>query len=125
MSMTVKLLLLKSGEYLISDIKEGYLQDTLVCYMLENPCLISSDGSYKKEDGSSEENQTKLNIILQSWPVLSKDTTIELIPDWVITIVNPSDELKKIYETQVLEIRKHEINQTIVLSEQSDSNQSD
>jgi hypothetical protein len=123
--MTIKLLLLKSGEYLISNVKEGYLENTLVCYMLENPCLISSDGSYKKEDKLSKDSQTKLNIILQSWPVLSKDTTIEIIPDWIITIVNPNDELKKIYETQVLEIKENEINQTIILNEQSNTNQSD
>ena len=64
-------------------------------------------------------------MLFRSWPVLSKDTTIELIPDWIVTIVEPNDNLKKIYETQVLGKEENETNQTIVLSQQSDSDQSD
>ena len=121
--MTVKLIVLKSGESIVSDVKEGFYEDKLVCYVLEKPCTVSVNGTYKildEEDGGS-----RVSISLQSWPSLSKDTTIEIIPDWIVTIVDPKDELKTMYETQVLGINENEINQVAVFTEQSDSYQSD
>ena len=124
--MTVKLILLKSGENIISDVKEGFYEEKLVCYILDKPCSVTLNGTYKILDDNEEEEEstTKYSISLQPWPVLSKDTTIELIPDWIVTIVEPNDNLRKIYETQVLGKEENETNQTIVLSQQSDSDQS-
>lgn len=116
--MTVKLVMLKSGESIISDIKEGFFEEKLVCYILEKPCTVTVNGTYKilnEEDGGN-----RVSISLKQWPPLSKDTSIELIPDWIITIVEPNDELKKMYENQVLGTEENEINETAVFSEQSD-----
>jgi hypothetical protein len=33
---------------------------------------------------------------------LSKDTTIEIVPEWIVTLVEPNSQLKEMYETQVL-----------------------
>ena len=121
--MTVKLIVLKSGEKIVSDIKEGFYEDKLICYILDKPCSVSINGSYKILDG--EDNENRVSISLHSWPSLSKDTTIELIPDWIVTIVEPKDELKEMYETQVLGIKENEIDQNIVLTEQPDSDKSD
>jgi hypothetical protein len=123
--MTVKLAVLKSGENIISDIKEGFVGEKLVCYILEKPCIVSVNETYRiLEDEDKNINGNKVSISLNSWPSLSKDTTVELIPDWIVTIVEPNDQLKKMYETQVLGI-KDETNQIIVTDEQSNSNQSD
>ena len=122
--MTVKLVLLKSGEKLVTDIKEGFFEDKLVCYLLEKPCTVSINGSYKildDEDGSKD----RVSISLQTWPSLSKQTTIEIPPDWIVTIVELKDELKEMYETQVLGIGENNNDQNIIINEQSDSDQSD
>jgi hypothetical protein len=121
--MTVKLAILRSGENIISDIKEGFYQDKLVCYILENPCKVTINGSYKILDQENNENQ--YSISLTRWPILSKDTTIEIIPDYIVTLVEPVDNAKKLYETQVLGIEEDETNQSIAIDEQSDSDQSD
>ena len=121
--MTVKLILLKSGEKIVSDIKEGFYEDKLVCYILDRPCSVSVNGAYKILD--NEDNEDRVSISLHSWPSLSKDTTIELIPDYIVTIVEPKNELKEIYETQVLGIVKNENDQTDAFNEQSDSDKSD
>jgi hypothetical protein len=118
--MTIKLLILKTGENIISKVKEGHLEDKFICYVLENPCIIS----YNSQSLNSSISN-KLNIILQCWPILSKDTTVELPPDSVITIVEPKDEVKNIYETQVLEIEKNEINQIDLLDESASLSQPD
>lgn len=120
--MSVKLVVLKSGENIISEIKEGYFEQKLVCYILDKPCTISVNGTYKiLNDEDDAEN--KVSVSLNSWPSFSKQTTIELVPDWIITVVDPIDSLKKMYETQVLGI-KNENNQTISIIEQSNSDQS-
>jgi hypothetical protein len=120
--MTVKLVLLKSGENIVSDIKEGFYEEKLVCYILEKPCTVSINGTYKILD-DKEDTGNRVSISLHSWPSLSKDTTIELVPEWITTIVEPKDELKKMYETQVLGIEEND--QSNSTDEQPDSDQSD
>jgi Uma2 family endonuclease len=117
--MTVKLVLLKSGEHLVSEIKEGYFENKLICFILDRPCKVLINGSYRIGD------EEKVSISLNSWPALSEDTTVELSPDWVVTVVEPNDQLKKMYETQVLGIKQYENNQSDLPDEQSDSYQSD
>ncbi len=121
--MTVKLVLLKSGENIVSDVKEGLYEDKLVCYILEKPCTVTVNGTYKILD--EDDGGNRVSISLHPWPSLSKETTIELIPDWIITIVDPKDELEKMYQTQVLGIDENELNQNISINEQPDSDQSD
>lgn len=118
--MTIKLAVLKSGENLISDIKEGYFNEELVCFLLDKPCTIEINGSYRVV---GEDN--KLSISLKSWPMFSKQTTVEIIKDWIVTLVDPSDEVKEMYTQQVLGEAQNETNQSNLSNEQSDSNQSD
>jgi hypothetical protein len=119
--MTVKLAILKSGENIISDIKEGFYEERLVCYILENPCKVTINGSYKILDQQNDDNQ--YSISLNKWPILSKDETIELVPDWIVTLVDPADSLKELYETQVLGIKEND--QSNSIDKQLDSDQSD
>jgi hypothetical protein len=123
--MTVKLVLLKSGEKLISDVKEGFFEEKLVCYLLEKPCTISINGTYKVLD--EEDGGNKVSISLHSWPAFSKQETIDIIPSWIISLVEPSDEIKEMYENEVLLIKKEEKenDQSIVFTEQPDSDQQD
>jgi hypothetical protein len=125
--MTVKLVLLKSGEKLISDIKEGFVEDTLVCYLLEKPCTMSINGTYKILDEDGVKGGNKVSVSLQSWPSFSKQETIEISPDWIVTIAEPTDEIKETYENQILGIDKEEKenDQSIMFTEQSDSDQQD
>jgi hypothetical protein len=117
--MTVKLVLLKSGEKLISEIKEGFLEEKLVCYLLEKPCTISINGTYKILDEEGIDGGNKVSVSLQSWPSFSGQETIEISPDWIITIVEPSDEIKETYENQILELNKEEKDndQSIIFTE--------
>jgi|LakMenEpi03Aug12_release.lakeMendotaPanAssembly.Ray.scaffolds.fasta_scaffold1033747_2 hypothetical protein len=123
--MTVKLVLLKSGEKLISDVKEGFIEEKLICYLLEKPCTISVNGTYKVLD--EEDGGNKVSISLHSWPAFSNQKTIEIPPSWIVTLVEPSDEIKEMYENQVLGLNKEEKenDQSIVFTEQPDSDQQD
>lgn len=126
--MAVKLAILKSGENIISDIKEGFLGDKMVCYILKDPCLIEINGTYdvKYLDYENEDEELtapKVSISVSRWPALSDDSTVEVSADWITTVVNPSEEVKKAYAKALGE--ENEFDQTIVFSEQSDSDQQD
>jgi len=123
--MSVKLVLLKSGENIVSEIKEGYYEEKLICYILEKPCSITINGTYRILDEEDlGEDKNKVSVSLNSWPPLSNQSTVELSPDCVVTIVEPIDRLKKMYETQVLSIGENDNDQSISTNEQSDSDQS-
>jgi hypothetical protein len=124
--MTVKLAILKSGENIISDIKEGFFEEKLVCYLLDKPCSIVVNGSYRVlDEQENDETKNRVSISLKSWPSLSDQTTIEIVPDWIVTLVEPNEQLKKMYEEQVLGIEQNEINENVGITERSNSDQSD
>ena len=126
--MAVKLAILKSGENIVADIKNGFLGENLVCYIFENPCLIDINGTYdikylEDEDNTEESSSPKVSISVSRWPALSDDVTVEVNSDWVITVVNPTEEVKNAYFKALGE--EDEFDQDIIFSEQPDSDQSD
>ena len=103
--MTIKLLILKSGEELISDINEmavGEEDDQKVIgYFLRRPCLVKM-----KNPGviDQEKNKTKagFEVSLIPWIALSKEEVIPIPSDWLVTMVTPVEQLEKMYIEDVL-----------------------
>lgn len=95
---------MKTGENLISVIKEAFVGEKLLCYILENPCLIQIDNQ------NEELENNLVNVSLYPWPILSEQTTIEVFPGTIITVVEPKEQLKKMYESQVLGVESNENN---------------
>lgn len=122
--MTVKLVLLKSGEDIISDVKEMVVGDEenpkVVGYFLEKPCSIRMKNP---SDIVSDEDRS-FQVALFPWIPISKDTTIPIPSDWVVTIVEPVDKLTEMYKNQVLKNGK-ENDQNLSTAEQPDSDKSD
>lgn len=90
--MAVKLLLLKSGEMLISDAKElvsDENQTTPYGYVLDLPHIVITNS----KDSSNKE----IDIIFRPWIVISKETKMMIPTDWVVTIVDPIDDIAKMY----------------------------
>ena len=97
--MTIKLALLKSGEEVISDIKEFRdPDDNLVSYFFKSPHYIKLSSSQVLVEGVE---QTKYNASFYKWMALSKDNDIVVNYDWVVCIVEPIDEIKKSYEEKL------------------------
>lgn len=99
--MSIKLIVLKSGENLIADIKEGFDEDKLITYILENPCSIKVNGKYRITD-SDGELKDKMSISLHPWPDFSADTVVPIVTTHLVTAVEPAEQLKKMYEEEVL-----------------------
>jgi hypothetical protein len=121
--MTVKLAVLKSGEEIISDIKEGIVDDKVVTYIFDKPYKVIFQGSYKVFN-ENDESVDRVNITLEPWPSLSKDTIVPIAINYVATVVEPKDGLKQMYENQVLK-NGTKISQSDSVDESTDSNQSD
>ena len=95
--MTVKLSLLKSGEDVIADIEEMILDEKVVGYFFNDPCVVKL---LAKDAGNA--GKTPCQLQLTPWLPLTRDKKIPVAPDWVITIVEPMPQLKKMYEDGVL-----------------------
>jgi hypothetical protein len=100
--MTVKIALLKSGEQIISEMMGMFSGEELIKYQLIKPCQVVINGEFRVTNPDEESKENQMSVSLYPWPALTKDTTVEIYKDWVVTLVEPTDDLKEMYETQVL-----------------------
>ena len=126
--MAIKLLLLKSGEDMIADVREmSYGEDDsrrVVGYYLNRPCVIKMRDPNEMPD--LQDGNTKragFEVSLFPWIPLTSEETIPVPTDWVITIVDPVAKLKEMYVEDIVNYGKN--NQSNSTDEQSDSDQSD
>jgi len=96
--MTVKLLLLKSGEDIVADVQEMVLEEKVVGYYLKYPCKAQLVADMSQVEGKT---QVPSKIQLQPWIPLSSDKVIPVVSDWVITITEPVNQLRKMYQDGV------------------------
>ena len=125
--MSVRLALLRSGEYVVSDISEMIKDERMIGYILTKPCVVEVKGvqpvSRSILDKSKASRKT-LSINLFPWIPFSSDEDILVPMDWIVTFVTPFEDLMKIYENDVLNYGK-ETDKNNSIDEQSDSDQSD
>jgi hypothetical protein len=129
--MSIKLVLLKSGEDIISDLSEMVVGEeenrVVVGYFFNKPCIVKmrtpSQNLLTEENGGNIK-RTNYEVSLFPWMPLCKDEIIPVAADWVVTMVEPVEKLKNMYIEDVINHGK-EIDKDIIADEQSDSDQSD
>lgn len=92
--MTIKLALLKSGEDIIADIQEMMVEDKVVGYYFVKPYVAGLVPTQPEEDGTVTAPY-KLN--LRPWILLTDDQTVPVVADWIVSIVEPVENLTKAY----------------------------
>jgi hypothetical protein len=125
--MTVKLLLLKSGEDLIADVQEMVSGEEderrVIGYLLNKPCTVKMrDPNLLQEETTEEQKKASFQVSLYPWMPLSADKVIPVPADWVVTIVEPIAKLTEMYIEDVINYGKD--NQSDSTDESTDSNQS-
>tara|TARA_Y100001963_G_scaffold84774_1_gene117441 strand:+ start:1242 stop:1610 length:369 start_codon:yes stop_codon:yes gene_type:complete len=104
--MTVKLLLLKSGEDVIADVTEmgsGDKNDRrVVGYFLNKPCIVKMRDPNVLSEEKDGPAKAGFAVSLFPWMPLSKEDTIPVTADWLITMVEPIDKLKQMYVEDIL-----------------------
>ncbi len=98
--MSIKLVILKSGEQLIAEAKElvneekevkGYLLDKPHKVVTNTPLLLTEEQS----------NDSSVEVTLSPWILLSEDQEVVVQPDWVITVVQPLPSVIKMYKEKL------------------------
>ena len=95
--MSIKLVILETGEQLVADVKELFKGDRIQGYILHKPFAVSASRPMFIEEGE-DEDKTSVEITMSSWILLSKDEEVLLPPRSVLTVVNPVDDVVKLYE---------------------------
>jgi len=103
--MSIKLLLLKSGEQVLADTKELRRKDDVPIvdkvygYLLTQPHKVSANKPLVLTENVDE--QRNVEITLAPWILLTEDKVMTIPKEWVITIVNPIESIVKMYEEKV------------------------
>ena len=105
--MSIKLLLLKSGEQVLADTKELRRKDDVPMvdkvygYLLSKPHKVTANKPLVLTENVDEERNVE--ITLSPWILLTEDKVVTVPKEWVITIVNPIESIVKMYEEKTNE----------------------
>tara|TARA_B100001057_G_C22002890_1_gene626743 strand:- start:38 stop:397 length:360 start_codon:yes stop_codon:yes gene_type:complete len=104
--MSVNLIVLKSGEELIADVKEIKSGNEVVGYYFDDPLRLNFNPEQEPEVLQENENTLKYNakvsITFFPWvPFAAQRKQIPCSADWIVTIVEPQKQLIKLYEEKV------------------------
>ena len=114
--MTIKVLVLKSGEDVIADIQEMMSSENQVMgYFLTKPCVVKLQ---------AKETSSDVSVRMHPWMPIAREKMIPLSTDWVVTMVTTVEKIQEMYEKQVLEDGK-ETDQTTDSDEQSEVGDTD
>ena len=102
--MTVKLVLLKSGETVIADVKEVHQEEKLYGYLFTNPQRVFYDSPVLVPE--EEKKSSVVNVSLTKWMIISNSNQMVVPFDWVVTIVDPIDSLAKMYDPDSINTEK-------------------
>tara|TARA_B100000287_G_C20387351_1_gene684123 strand:- start:175 stop:543 length:369 start_codon:yes stop_codon:yes gene_type:complete len=107
--MTIKLMLLKSGEDIISDVTEMCVgtekERQVIGYYFEKPCVVRMrDPNVIEEEGPKK--KSGFSVSLFPWIPLTAENRIPVPADWLITMVEPTAKLKEMYVEDVVNYGK-------------------
>jgi hypothetical protein len=97
--MGIKILVLRTGEQVISKISEVSYEEKFKGYLFKDPhsVTVNRDSSFLVE----ENDQDKVEMVLSPWIPLSSDNEVFVVPDYVVAIVEPVESVKNIYIEKV------------------------
>tara|TARA_B100002019_G_scaffold25480_1_gene19274 strand:+ start:276 stop:617 length:342 start_codon:yes stop_codon:yes gene_type:complete len=99
--MSIKITVLKTGEHIISDMKELMTEgeENAQAYMLVNPHTyeINEKQFITEEEKELTEGDYGINVSLLPWLILSKDKKMIIPTDSVLTVVEPLESVTQLY----------------------------
>ena len=115
--MTVKVVLLKSGEDVIADVEEMVVAEKVVGYFFNYPLSVKLQGKESSEDKS----RVPFKLRLTPWAPLAKEQHIPVVADWVVSIMDPIDDLLDMYTTSIQDYERKRKASGVGESESSDT----
>lgn len=99
--MSIKVVLLKTGEKIITDIKELILEEKLSGYLLKAPVKIEKVSRIVLSESENYNDDSSLTVQMSPWIEFTEDKEIPVNIDTVIAIVEPLENLKELYLERV------------------------
>ena len=95
--MAVKLMLLKTGETLITDAKEVVQEEQVRGYLFTKPHYVKTQEKNVLMESDTGKSNYELDVLLSPWMILSSDTSFVITADTVSTICEPIPSVKEMY----------------------------
>ena len=99
--MSIKLAILKSGEHVISDVKELVADEKLHGYLFQNAYTIDSRPPEFLTEEQKETGKHDVEVMLTPWLIFSQERKVPVRADWLVTIVEPVPKIKELYEERI------------------------
>ena len=97
--MSIKLTLLKSGQQLISEMKELVPEDQeqVHAYLLQNPHTVEINEKQFVTEEEKIDGDFGINVTILPWIILSQDNQMIIPVDSVLTVVEPLKSVTQLY----------------------------
>ena len=110
--MSIKLTLLKSGETIISEMKElvAEKEEQAHAYLLENPHIVQTREKTFLTEEDKKTGDFGIDVTLIPWIILSADKKVIIPVDVVTTIVEPISSVKQMFidKSEAFNIKEEE-----------------
>lgn len=110
--MAVSIITLKTGDRIITDLKEAYDGDgddrKGICLIMEEPYVLNLDGNTPQY--LTEAHGMEYQVRFSKWNPYSPDIMFKIPYDCVMTISNPEPGLQKAYENKIAQKQEIESN---------------
>ena len=99
--MAVKMILLKTGETLITDAQEVVQDEKVKGYLFKKPQIVRTQEKTMLMEEDTKNSNYELDVILTPWMILSKNQEYVVTTDIVATICDPLDSVMEMYDSKV------------------------
>jgi len=111
--MSIKIAVIKTGQQIISKVEEMVYEEKMVGYFFVKPCTIhTTDPSLNKETGL-----TSFDIKLKPWIPLGKGERFPVPLEWVVTLVDPVEDLNTMYLQDILKVTEDSPEHNVILTD--------
>ena len=99
--MAVKMILLKTGETLITEAQEVVQDEKVKGYLFKQPQIVRTQEKTMLMEEDTKNSNYELDVILTPWMILSKNQEYVVTTDIVATICDPLDSVMEMYDSKV------------------------
>ena len=96
--MSIKVAVLQSGEQIIAEMKEIVSEDKPIAYLFNQPHKIVLNNQIVL---SESKDKSSVEVTLAKWILISDEDDIPVSVNQVVTLVEPVESVKKMYEEKV------------------------
>ena len=96
--MSIKVAVLQSGEQIIAGMKEIVSEDKPIAYLFNQPHKIVLNIQIVL---SESKDKSSVEVTLAKWILISDEDDIPVSVNQVVTLVEPVESVKKMYEEKV------------------------